>query len=106
MICLPSADTPGIVRSNFRIGKGLSCFLTGTVITNFVGPLEFAQEVSSIFTNRILHHHPLAGDTLQDIWVLAFALLRAMAEQLDFAFRIFDPADFLSKVGRSLHLEF
>ena len=58
-----------------------------------MGPHRLAQEVSSIFVNRVLEAHPLGRRTLGCVWLLAFAMLRTMAEQLDFAFEIFDPVD-------------
>lgn len=65
----------------------------GTLITNFVGPLRVAEEVSNIFTERVLENHPLGRQSLGCAWILAFTILCTMAEQLDFAFEIFDPID-------------
>lgn len=65
----------------------------GTLITNFVGPLRLAQEISSIYVSRLLESHALGPQALGCVWILAFAILRTTAEQLDFAFDIFDPID-------------
>lgn len=65
----------------------------GTLITNFVGPLRLAQEISSIYMSRLLDSHALGPQALRCVWILAFAILRTTAEQLDFAFEIFDPID-------------
>lgn len=67
--------------------------LLGTLITNFVGPLNLAEEISTICTANILENHPLGRQALSCVWILAFATLRTIAEQLDFAFEIFDPTD-------------
>lgn len=67
--------------------------LLGTLITNFVGPLNLAEEISTICTTSVLQNHPLGRQALSCVWILAFALLRTTAEQLDFAFEIFDPAN-------------
>ncbi|KAK3176619.1 hypothetical protein OEA41_007942 [Lepraria neglecta] len=64
-----------------------------TIITNFVGPHRLAQEVGSIYVERVLEGHSLGHQTLGCVWLLAFAILRTTAEQLDFAFDIFDPTD-------------
>ncbi|KAF6220521.1 hypothetical protein HO133_002954 [Letharia lupina] len=73
VICLPTATS------------------AGTLITNFVGPLRLAQEISSIYASRILDSHALGPQALVCVWILAFATLRTTAEQLDFTFDIFDP---------------
>ena len=52
-----------------------------------------ADEISSICTESILENHPLGRQTLGCVWILSFAMLRTMAEQLNFAFEIFDPVD-------------
>lgn len=65
----------------------------GTLITNFVGPLDLAEEISTICTANILENHPLGRHALSCVWILVFAILRTAAEQLDFAFEIFDPTD-------------
>ena len=69
----------------------LKLCIVGTLITNFVGPLRLAQEISSIYVSRLLDSHALGPQTLGCVWILAFAMLRATAEQLDFAFDVFDP---------------
>lgn len=71
----------------------LKYHIPGTLITNFVGPLRLAQEISNIYMTRILHSHALGPQALGCVWILAFAMLRTTAEQLDFAFDIFDPID-------------
>lgn len=67
--------------------------MLGTLITNFVGPLDLAEEISTICTTSILENHPLGRQVLSCAWILVFAILRTVAEQLDFAFEIFDPTD-------------
>lgn len=66
---------------------------TGTLITNFVGPLGLASDISTIFMERVLEHHPLGQRSLGCVWILSFALLRTIAEQLDVAFEILDLVD-------------
>ena len=63
----------------------------GTLITNFTGPFRLAEEVSNILTMCILDNHPLGSQSLGCAWILAFATLRALAEQVDFIFHISDP---------------
>ncbi len=79
----------------------LRFFILGTLITNFVGPLRLAQEISSIYVSRLLDSHALGPQALGCVWILAFAILRTTAEQLDFAFDIFDPIDSSQQVSRS-----
>lgn len=71
--------------------------IVGTLITNFVGPIRLAQEISSIYVSRLLDSHALGPQALGCVWILAlllaFAVLRTTAEQLDFAYDIFDPID-------------
>ena len=43
--------------------------------------------------SRLLDSHALGPQALGCVWILAFAILRTTAEQLDFAFDIFDPID-------------
>lgn len=69
------------------------------MITNFVGPLRLAQEISSIYVSRILDSHALGPQALVCVWILAFATLRTTAEQLDFTFDIFDPIGSSPQVG-------
>ena len=70
----------------------------GTLITNFLGCARLPQELSSLCLQRILRDHSLGRQTLGCVWILAFSLLRFVAEQLDFAFEIFDPIDSSPKV--------
>ncbi|KAJ9646488.1 hypothetical protein H2199_002537 [Coniosporium tulheliwenetii] len=63
----------------------------GTVITNFTGPHRLAEEMSSFCTERIIDEHPYGRNSLACVWILAFSILRVVAEQLDFAFNVFDP---------------
>lgn len=65
----------------------------GTLITNFVGRTHLSQELNGICVKRILQDHSLGHRALGCVWILAFSLLRTIAEQLDFAFEIFDPID-------------
>lgn len=67
--------------------------MLGTLITNFVGPVNLAEEISTICTVNILENHPLGRQALSCVWILVFAVLRTAAEQLNFAFEIFDPTD-------------
>ena len=73
----------------------------GTLITNFIGPLRVAQEISSIYVSRLIDNHALGPLALRCVWILAFATLRTTAEQLDFAFDIFDPIDSSPQVSKS-----
>ena len=67
-----------------------------------MGPYRLAQEVGSIYVDRVLEAHPLGHQTLGCVWLLAFAILRTTAEQLDFAFNIFDPIESSSYVSYTL----
>ena len=71
----------------------LTVYIIGTLITNFVGPLRLAQEISNIYLSRLLDSHALGPQALGCVWILAFAILTTTAEQLNFAFDIFDPID-------------
>ncbi|KAL9593230.1 MAG: hypothetical protein Q9179_006008 [Wetmoreana sp. 5 TL-2023] len=70
----------------------------GTLITSFVGRARLPQELSTICVRRILQDHSLGRQALGCVWILAFSLLRTVAEQLDFVFEIFDPLDSSPKV--------
>lgn len=50
--------------------------------------------------SRLLHGHALGPRALGCVWILAFAILRTTAEQLNFAFEIFDPIDSSPQVSR------
>ena len=50
----------------------------------------------------MLEAHSLGHQTLGCVWLLAFAILRVTAEQLNFAFDIFDPIESSSRVSYSL----
>ena len=69
------------------------------LITNFLGPLHLADEVSTIAMKAILEQHAVGQKALDNVWILTFALLRMMAEQLDFAFDIFDPNERTAQVS-------
>ncbi|KAL8828408.1 MAG: hypothetical protein Q9191_002606 [Dirinaria sp. TL-2023a] len=73
----------------------------GTLITNFLGPFRLADEISNVFTERLIEDHPMGRQSLGCAWVLAFTFLRTMAEQLDFAFELFDPIESSSKASFS-----
>ena len=57
--------------------------------------------MSGACTWRILEAHPLGRRSLGCIWILAFSLLRTLAEQVDFAFQIFDPLLPLFRISHS-----
>ena len=82
-----------VQQSGFRM---VICLPTpseaGTLITNFVGKAALAEEISRICTENVLANHALGNQTLGCVWILAFSLLRSIAEQMDFAFQTFDPA--------------
>lgn len=63
----------------------------GTLITNFVGRAALANEISRICTENLLDAHAMGTHALGCVWILAFSLLKSIAEQMDFAFEIFDP---------------
>ena len=67
-----------------------------------MGPYRLAQEVGSIYVDRVLEAHSLGHQTLGCVWLLAFAILRTTAEQLDFAFDIFDPIESSAYVSYTL----
>lgn len=58
--------------------------------------------MSTILTDRVLEDHPMGHQSLGCAWILAFAMLRTMAEQLDFAFELFDPIGESPQVGMLL----
>jgi hypothetical protein len=70
----------------------------GTLITNFVGKAVLAEEISRICTENVLANHAMGNQALGCVWILAFSILRSIAEQMDFAFQTFDP----TAVGHSL----
>ena len=80
-------------RDLFHWSKYLNKSVAGTLITNFVGPFQLADEISSIITERLIEDHPMGRQSLTCVWVLAFTFLKTMAEQLDFAFEVFDPIE-------------
>ena len=74
------------------------------MITNFTGPFRLAEEMSTILTNRLLESHPMGRQSLGCAWILAFAILRTIAEQVDFVFEILDPIDVSSQVSGLINL--
>ncbi|KAL9632049.1 MAG: hypothetical protein Q9164_005549 [Protoblastenia rupestris] len=65
----------------------------GTLITNFVGPARLAQELSNTITRGLIQTHCLGRHTLGCVWILAFAILRIITEELDPVFDMLDPLD-------------
>ncbi|KAL9103039.1 MAG: hypothetical protein Q9163_001869 [Psora crenata] len=65
----------------------------GTLITNFVGPFRLAQELSKSVIRRITRNHCLGRQIFGCVWILAFAILRTLTEELEFAFDMLDPID-------------
>ena len=72
----------------------------GTVITNFLAPrggggggggLARPREISDICTDALVHNHAFGARALGCGWIVAYALLRTVAEQAGGAFQIFDP---------------
>ena len=63
----------------------------GTVITNFIGKQQLAREMNTICTDALIENHPFGARALGCSWIVSYAILRTVAEQIDFAFRIFDP---------------
>ena len=72
---------------------------SGTLLTNFIGPFALASEISEICTRAVIANHPLGKGSLGCIWILAFAMLRTLAEQVDFVFEAFDPVNALLEVS-------
>jgi hypothetical protein len=81
-----------VQQSGFRM---VLCMPTpsdaGTLITNFVGRAALAEEISRICTENVLANHAMGSQALGCVWILAFSILRSIAEQMDFAFQTFDP---------------
>jgi hypothetical protein len=81
-----------VQQSGFRM---VVCMPTrsnaGTLITNFVGKAALAEEISRICTENVLANHAMGSQALGCVWILAFSILRSIAEQVDFAFQTFDP---------------
>lgn len=99
VVCLPTADHAG----KYPYCCGMSCCtsnrIQGTLITNFLGPHRLAQEISSLYVERVLESHSLGRQSLGCVWILAFSILKTTAEQIDFAFDVFDPIDPSSNVS-------
>ena len=93
IICLPTMACAGNFLYTTVTVRIHDKTRLGTLITNFIGPFRIAKEISDIFTEEVLENHPLGRQSLGCTWILAFTILRTMAEQLDFAFEIFDPLD-------------
>lgn len=74
------------------------------MITNFTGPFRLAEEMSTILTDCLLENHPMGRQSLGCVWILAFAILRTIAEQMDFAFELFDPIYVSSRVSVTLSI--
>ena len=90
VICLPTSTSAG--ASVNLIGTTRSTDTSvGTLITNFVGRASLADQLSNICASQILENHPLGQQALLCVWILAFAILRTVAEQLDFALLFLDP---------------
>lgn len=81
-----------VQQSGFRM---IVCMPTrsnaGTLITNFVGKAGLAEEISRICTENVMENHAMGSQALGCVWILAFSILRSIAEQMDFAFQTFDP---------------
>jgi hypothetical protein len=81
-----------VQQSGFRM---VLCMPTrsnaGTLITNFVGRAALAEEISRICTENVLANHAMGSQALGCVWILAFSILRSIAEQVDFAFQTLDP---------------
>jgi hypothetical protein len=81
-----------VQQSGFRM---IVCMPTrsnaGTLITNFVGKAALAEEISRICTENVVANHAMGSQALGCVWILAFSVLRSIAEQMDFAFQTFDP---------------
>jgi hypothetical protein len=75
VVCLPTSTT------------------AGTVITNFLGDPSFAERVSNAFTQELLDNHSMGTEALTCVWALVFSILRLTAQQLNIAWRTFDPLD-------------
>jgi hypothetical protein len=101
IVCLPTESQAG------RYISALGDFVaelqtTGTIITNFAGPFRLADEISTNCTRGIIDDHPLERASLGCVWIVSFAMLRMMAEQLNFAFEIFDPTEIADNVREAL----
>ena len=63
----------------------------GIIITNFLGKFKLAQEMNRICTDAVLGDHPFGSRVLGCCWIIAYAILRIVTEQIDSAFQILDP---------------
>ena len=107
VFCAPNLFSNGRVFTHDRSCRQVPAALglqssywqaTGTLITNFLGPQQHAQEMSGLYMERVLENHSLGRQALGCIWILFFAILRTTAEQIGFAFEIFDPINSSSSV--------
>ncbi|PVH85279.1 hypothetical protein DL98DRAFT_583874 [Cadophora sp. DSE1049] len=73
VLCLPSPKT------------------TGLLITHFIGSHELVNTISDICTKQVLENHPLKENSRRCVWIIAFALVLTIANQLDFALAILNP---------------
>lgn len=63
----------------------------GTLITQFIGRPEFASKLSNLTTSYLLDMHSLRQKSLGSVWILAFAILRMLSENMDHAFSLLEP---------------
>ncbi|KAK5076250.1 hypothetical protein LTS08_006876 [Lithohypha guttulata] len=76
----------------------------GTVLTNFTGEAEIVKHISEALTAGLLDEHSMGKEALSCVWVLACSIIRAVSQQMDAAFRIFDPLDRVYDISRTTHL--
>lgn len=75
VVCLPTTDT------------------AATIITNFLAPERFAEKVSNAFTQQLLEDHATGYTALKCAWTISFSILRLAVQQLDVAWKTFDPIE-------------
>ncbi|KAL9617024.1 MAG: hypothetical protein Q9160_008141, partial [Pyrenula sp. 1 TL-2023] len=93
----PSLELPKLTRAPMLV----SWYLFEdhwTIITQFAAPFAIANEVSGLITYSLLDGHALGRQSLSCVWILTFAIIRLLSEQLDPAFASLDPADILQNL--------
>lgn len=69
----------------------------GVFITTFTGATALVNEASTLFADSLIESHPLGRNVVDSTWIMAYAFLRTLASQLDFAFQASDPRNFSPK---------
>lgn len=95
VLCVPTEASPGILTCIPGYMDNLSDHLLGTLITNFVGrpghEFELARRLSNAITAHAIDNHPLGQQSLNSVWIVAFAVVRELAQEVDTILQVLDP---------------